>query len=156
MANDRIAEKVAPLLTPVVEAQGFELYDLEYLKEGADFILRLFIDKNGGVGINDCENVSRAAEAVLDANDPIPTAYILEVSSPGIERKLKKDAHFIKAAGERVELRLFKAVDGKKQYQGILKGLEDNAIVITDEQGAEQSFSRALVSVCRLKSDFKI
>lgn len=151
MAERRtVAETVEPLVTPTVEAQGVELYDLEYLKEGADWILRLYIDKEGGVDLNDCERVSHAAEALLDQHDPISTAYILEVSSPGIERKLKKDLHFERYTGHEVEVRLFKPQDGSRKHRGTLAGLADGCIVITDENGTARHFSRETVSVCRL------
>ena len=147
--SEAVIDKVEPLIAPAVEAQGVELYDLEYLKEGGDWILRLYIDKDGGVDLNDCERVSHAAGAVLDEHDPIKTAYILEVSSPGVERKLKKDAHFERYIGEKVSISLFKPVNGQKKYTGILKGLIDGNVVLEDEQG-EQRFDRTLVTLCRL------
>jgi ribosome maturation factor RimP len=150
--NASVAAAVGPMLEPVAEACGVELYDLEYIKEGSNWILRLYIDKPAGVDLNDCEQVSRAAEAVLDARDPIPSAYVLEVSSPGIERRLKKEAHYARYTGKRVEVRLFKPIDGRKKFRGLLRGLLDGAVVIADEddEERERAFGRALVSVCRL------
>jgi ribosome maturation factor RimP len=145
-----IIETVEPLLTPVAEAQGVELYDIEYVKEGGDRILRLFIDKEGGVDLNDCERVSHAAEAVLDEKDPIPAAYVLEVSSPGVERKLKKESHFARYAGAKVEIRLFSPIDGRKKFTGILNGLNDSLVAVTDTEGREWSFERQKISSCRL------
>ncbi len=145
-----IIETVEPMLVPVVNAQGAELYDLEYVKEGGDRILRLFIDKDGGVDLNDCERVSRAAEAVLDERDPIPAAYVLEVSSPGVERKLKKDSHFARYLGAKVEVRLFSPMDGRKKFTGILKSFEAGAVSLTDTEGNEWSFERGKISSCKL------
>jgi ribosome maturation factor RimP len=129
------------------------LYDLEYIKEGGDQILRLYIDKEDGVDLNDCETVSRAAEAVLDAHDPIPAAYVLEVSSPGIERKLKKDSHFTRYIGHKIMLRLFTTispVDGRKKFTGRLDDYKDGCIVLTDENGETWEIDKTLVSLCRL------
>ena len=120
MALKSVIETVEPLLSPVISEQGCELYDIEYVKEGGDRILRLYIDKDGGVDLNDCERVSRASEAVLDDKDPIPAAYVLEVSSPGIERKLKKDSHYARYTGEKVLVRLFSPIDGRKSFNVFL------------------------------------
>ena len=104
--------KVLPLLEPIVEANGLELVDLEFVKEGVNWYLRVYIDKDGGVNIDDCELVSRALEAKLDEKDPIEQAYILEVSSPGIDRPLKKEADFVKYQGEIIDVKLYTAVNG--------------------------------------------
>ncbi|MDR1664054.1 MAG: ribosome maturation factor RimP [Clostridiales bacterium] len=145
-----VIEAIEPLLSQAAEAQGVTLYDLEYVKEGGDRILRLYIDKEGGVDINDCERVSHGAEAALDARDPIPEAYLLEVSSPGIERRLRKDWHFERYTGERVTVKLFKpAEDNRKKFKGILKGLRDGAVVI-EEDGREIILERQQVSKCCL------
>ncbi len=150
MAVKSVIGKAEPLLEAVAREQGVELYDLEYVKESGDMILRLYIDKDGGVDINDCERVSRAAEAVLDAEDPIPAAYVLEVSSPGIERKLKKESHFARYVGVKVEVRLFSPMNGRKKFVGILQGMQNGTITITEEDGTELAFERARVSSCRL------
>ena len=150
MALKSVIETVEPLLSPVVSEQGCELYDIEYVKEGGDRILRLYIDKDGGVDLNDCERVSRAVEDVLDEKDPIPAAYVLEVSSPGIERKLKKDSHYARYTGEKVLVRLFSPIDGRKSFKGILQGLRDGAVTVTEEDGREFKFERAIISSCRL------
>ncbi len=150
MALKSVIETVEPLLSPVISEQGCELYDIEYVKEGGDRILRLYIDKDGGVDLNDCERVSRASEAVLDDKDPIPAAYVLEVSSPGIERKLKKDSHYARYTGEKVLVRLFSPIDGRKSFKGILQGLRDGTVTVTEEDGREFKFERAKISSCRL------
>jgi ribosome maturation factor RimP len=145
-----VPETVSPLIAPAVEAQGVELYDLEYIKEGGDRILRLYIDKENGVDINDCERVSHAVEAALDFHDPIPDAYVLEVSSPGIERKLKKDSHFNRYIGHKITLRLFASVDGRKNFTGILAAHENGIISVSCENEKTYRFEKKQVSMCRL------
>ena len=145
-----VADATWPLFSQAAESNGAFLYDLEYVREGGNRILRAFIDKDGGVGLSDCERVSRAAEAMLDECDPIPEAYVLEVSSPGIERRLRKDWHFEKYAGSRVEVRLYKQVEGKKNYRGELTGFENGLVELTDENGDRRSFGRRDITVCRL------
>ena len=107
--------KVLPILEPIIAEKGLELVDLEFVKEGVNWYLRVYIDKDGGVNIDDCEAVSRALEVKLDEKDPIEQAYILEVSSPGIDRPLKKDADFVKYQGEIIDVKLYKAQDGSKR-----------------------------------------
>lgn len=133
--------KVLPYLEPIVAEHGLELVDLEFVKEGVNWYLRIYIDKEGGVTIDDCEAVSRALEAKLDAADPIEQAYILEVSSPGIDRPLKKEADFIKYQGEIIDVKLYKAQDGSKQFQGRLLGLADGVLSIKEEDGSVVTFA---------------
>ena len=141
------------LLTPIAEANGVEIYDVEYVKEGSDFYLRAYIDKAEGVNIVDCENVSRALSDALDREDFIPDAYILEVSSPGLGRTLKKDKHLEKSFGKEVELKLFKPIDKCKEFTGILKGFDETNIFISDN-GEERSFAREEIALIRLALDF--
>lgn len=145
--------KTEELLLPIAEANGVEIYDVEYAKEGSDFYLRAYIDKAEGVNINDCENVSRALSDALDAKDFIPDAYILEVSSPGLGRTLKKDRHLEKSIGEEVELKLYKPVDKCKEFVGELIRFDDKAIVIMVD-GEEKSFDRSDIAIIRLTLDF--
>ena len=142
--------KVLPLLEPIVEANSLELVDLEFVKEGVNWYLRVYIDKDGGVNIDDCELVSRALEAKLDEKDPIEQAYILEVSSPGIDRPLKKEADFVKYQGEIIDVKLYKAVNGSKQYQGKLLGLENGALSIEEENGNVVTFEHKDAASVRL------
>ena len=122
MSNRETYEsKTELLLSPIAEKYGVEIYDVEYVKEGNDWYLRAYIDKPEGVNINDCENVSRALSDALDAEDFIPDAYILEVSSPGLGRTLKKDKHLEKSLGAEVEVKTYKPIDGQKEFAGILK-----------------------------------
>ena len=142
--------KVLPLLEPIVEANGLELVDLEFVKEGVNWYLRVYIDKDGGVNIDDCELVSRALETKLDEKDPIEQAYILEVSSPGIDRPLKKEADFVKYQGEIIDVKLYKAVNGSKQYQGKLLGLENGVLSIEEENGNVVTFEHKDTASVRL------
>ena len=135
---------------PIIAEKGLELVDLEFVKEGVNWYLRVYIDKDGGVNIDDCEAVSRALEVKLDEKDPIEQAYILEVSSPGIDRPLKKDADFVKYQGEIIDVKLYKAQDGSKQYQGRLLGLEDGVLSIEEENGNVVKFEQKDTASVRL------
>jgi len=149
-----MVETLQALLSPVVESEGCELYDLEYVKEGFDRILRLFIDKEEGIDITDCERVSRAVELVLDEQDPISGEYRLQVSSPGVERKLKTPAHYAKFTGHKVSVRLFaphEPVMGRKKFTGKLTEFENNCVTIkTDEDDQPFTFDLSKISSCRL------
>jgi ribosome maturation factor RimP len=143
------------LLEPIAAKYQVEIYDIEYVKEGSDYYLRAYIDKPDGVNIIDCENVSRALSEELDRADFIPDAYILEVSSPGLGRTLKKDKHLEKSIGEEVEIKLFKALDKRKEFSGILEGFDTDTVTITDADNGEKiSFNRADVALIRLALDF--
>ena len=141
------------LLEPIAAANGVSIYDVEYVKEGSDYYLRAYIDKPGGVNIQDCENVSRALSEDLDRVDPIPDAYILEVSSPGLGRTLKKDKHLQASIGQEVELKLFKPIDKCKEFSGILERFDAENIVIREGE-AERSFARSDIALVRLALDF--
>ncbi|MDE6661715.1 MAG: ribosome maturation factor RimP [Lachnospiraceae bacterium] len=145
--------KTETLLAPIVERFGVEIYDIEYLKEGSDWYLRVYIDKPEGVNINDCENVSRALSDELDREDFIQDAYILEVSSPGLGRALKKDKHLEKSLGEEVEIKTYKPIDKCKEFQGILKAYDNDTITITINE-EEKIFARAEIAIIRLALDF--
>ena len=141
------------LLQPIVEKYGVEIYDVEYVKEGSDYYLRAYIDKPEGVNIIDCENVSRALSDALDKEDFIPDAYILEVSSPGLGRTLKKDKHLAKSIGQEVEIKLFKAIDKCKEFSGILESFNEESIVIREGE-TERTFERSAIALIRLALDF--
>ena len=141
------------LLKPIAEANGVSIYDVEYVKEGSDYYLRAYIDKPEGVNIQDCENVSRALSDALDKEDFIPDAYILEVSSPGLGRTLKKDKHLQASIGQEVEIKLFKPVDKCKEFAGILESFDGNGIVIREGE-TSRTFERADVALIRLALDF--
>lgn len=145
--------KTEELLLPIVQENGVEIYDVEYVKEGSEYYLRAYIDKPEGVSINDCENVSRALSDALDEADFIPDAYILEVSSPGLGRTLKKDRHLEKSIGLEVEIKLYKPVNGSKEYAGILESFDESSITISAEE-EEHTFPRSEIAVIRLTIDF--
>jgi len=143
-------KKIEELVMPIIEANNCELVDVEFVKEGANWFLRLYVDKTGGIFIDDCEVISRAVEALLDEKDPIEQAYILEVSSPGLDRPLKKDKDFERYKGEIVDVKLYKPFNGSKAFQGELVGLVDGKVVIVDENGEELGFDRKEVGAVRL------
>ena len=161
MAKKKITEIVEEITADFLGQNGLELYNSEFVKEGKDWFLRVYIDKlpkegaDGNVeeyvSTDDCESVSRFLSAELDRLDPIEQNYYLEVSSPGLDRALLKEKDFIRFCGHMVDISLYKAIDGKKAYQGTLKGLtDDNKIVITDEKGEEIEFPREQVAKARL------
>lgn len=146
-------EKTEKLLNPIAEANSVEIYDVEYVKEGSDYYLRAYIDKPEGVNIIDCENVSRALSDALDREDFISDAYILEVSSPGLGRTLKKDKHLQKSIGQEVEIKLFKPVDKCKEYAGVLESFDAESITILEGEN-KRTFARPDIALIRLALDF--
>ena len=126
----KIEEKVESLIEEKIEALGYSLYDVEYVKEGKDFFLRVYIDNEKGIGLDDCEIVSNNITELLDTEDYIREQYFLEVSSPGVERVLKKDKHLKNNLGENVQVKLFKPLNKQKQFEGVLKEFNENKIVI--------------------------
>lgn len=142
------------LLEPIIKDTNFELVDVEYVKEGGNFFLRVYIDKPGGITIDDCELVSRALSDLLDKHDFIPDAYILEVSSPGLGRQLKKDKDFARSIGEEVEIKLYKAINKQKDFFGILKAYNKETITIEQENESEMILERKDIAMIRLALDF--
>lgn len=142
-------ERTQQLLIPIAEKNHVEIYDIEYVKEGNEWYLRAFIDKEGGVNINDCETVSRALSDELDRTDFIEDAYILEVSSPGLGRTLKKDKHLQKSLMEEIEIRTYKPISGSKEFNGILKAFDDHTITILAGE-EEMVFQRNDIAVVKL------
>ena len=145
-----IAGVVREIAEPLAKSFGYILWDVEYVKEGADMILRITIDTDaeGGITIDDCEKMHRAIDPLLDEADPIEDAYMLAVSSPGVERELTQPMHFERMAGEEVEVRLYAAVDGTKTYRGELVGLIDGEVVIKLPDGEEKRFPEKAVAKC--------
>ena len=158
-ANKPDIPSIYNLLEPVVNSHNVELYDLEYLHEYGRQVLRVYIDKEGGITLDDCEKINYAVQPILDENDPIPTAYILEVSSPGIERKLIKNAHFEANMGKQVEVKTKKPVTRKsatlveqknqKKFSGTLMSQSETTIVIADTYG-EIDLAKENMIYCRL------
>ena len=142
------AQKVEQLLKQPVADLGYELCDVEFIKEYGDWVLTLFIDKDGGVNIDDCERVSCAVDPLLDEADPVEQAYMLSVSSLGLDRPLKKDADFARNIGKRIEIKLFAPKDGKKEFKGELAGFDENSIVVRLESG-ELTLERKAIALAR-------
>ena len=146
--------KTTELIQPVVEANGVELFDVDYVKEGSDWYLRVYIDKEGGVTIDDCQNVSRAFNEILDRENYIDDQYIFEVSSPGLTRPLKKEKDYEKSIGRMIEIKLFSPVDKSKEYSGVLKEYDKDTVTIEMEDGSERIFERNDIALIRLAFDF--
>ncbi len=151
--KDVIEERAWELLSKVTEEQGLIPVDAEYAKQGGEYNLLLYIDKEGGVTVEDCESVSRALDPLLDAEDFIPDAYTLYVSSPGLGRPIRRPRDYVFAKGKEVELRLFKAVDGQKEFTGVLSDFDAENVTISLE-GEERSFPKNGISLLRLAFDF--
>lgn len=149
MVKKNIEKIVADIALPIVEKHSFELVDVEFVKEGPNWYLRVYIDKAGGITIDDCQIVSEELSDKLDKEDPISQSYFLEVSSPGLERPLKKDKDFERFKGETVEVKLFSPIDGKKVFEGELLGLIDNKISIKTGMTEIIEFERDKVSSVR-------
>lgn len=147
-------QKTEQLLTPIVEEYGFELVDVEYVKEGSTWYLRSYIDKPGGISIDDCEKVSRRLSDLLDQEDFIEDAYIMEVSSPGLGRPLKKEKDFRRSLGEEVEIRTYRMINKQKEFTGILKDYDENTVTITLADETEKTFDKDDIALIRLAFDF--
>ena len=145
--------KVENYLLPMMEEYGFELVDVEYVKEAGTWYLRAYIDKEGGISVDDCEVVSRRLSDWLDKEDFIEESYILEVSSPGLGRPLKKEKDFVRSLGKDVEIRLYRAKDKRKEFTGALKAFDRDTVTI-EEDGKEITFERAEIALIRLAFDF--
>lgn len=148
-----IEAKTEALVLPIIEENQFELVDVEYVKEGANWYLRVYADKEGGINIDDCVLISRALEEKLDAEDFIEDAYILEVSSPGLGRPLKKEKDFLRSIGKSIDLKLYKAIDKQKEFTGILKEYSNSQIVVTIDE-VDMTFETKSIANARLSLDF--
>ena len=155
MAKREVYEqKTEALLLPMMEEHHFELVDVEFVKEAVTWYLRAYIDKPGGITIDDCEAVSRKLSDLLDEKDFIEEAYILEVSSPGLGRPLKKDKDLERSLGESVEVKLFRALDKQKEFSGILKSWDKDTVTLEFEDKAGLTIERANIALIRLAFDF--
>ncbi|SDB10019.1 ribosome maturation factor RimP [Eubacterium oxidoreducens] len=152
--REQYEQKTEEYILPILEEYGFELYDIEYVKEGADYYLRIYIDKEGGITINDCEVVSRKMNEILDREDYIKEQYIFEVSSPGLGRVLKKNRHFEKSIGEEIEIKLYKALNHSKEFTGILRSYDKDTITIEINENETMTFAKKEVALARLALDF--
>lgn len=142
------------LVTPIVEKYNFELVDVEYVKEGSNWYLRCYIDKEGGIFVDDCEKVHRELSDLLDEEDFIDNSYILEVSSPGLGRPLKKEKDFKRSIGKDVEIRTFRKIDKSKEFVGCLTAYDENTVTIQMEDGEEKVFDRTDIALIHLAFDF--
>ena len=145
----KITDKVTELARPVVEEEGCSLWDVEYVREAGSWFLRIFIDKDGGVGIDDCERISRRLDPILDEADPIPDSYVFEVGSAGAERELKRPGDFEQFMGSEVEVRLYQPVNGCKVYVGALSGYDNDRVTVTVGKN-EVSFDKSQIALVKL------
>ena len=145
----KITDKVTELARPVVEEEGCSLWDVEYVREAGSWFLRIFIDKDGGVGIDDCERISRRLDPILDEADPIPDSYVFEVGSAGAERELKRPGDFEQFMGSEVEVRLYQPVNGCKVYVGALSGYDDGKVTVMVGKN-EVSFDKSQIALVKL------
>ncbi len=152
--REQYEQQTEELLEPIVTGHGFELVDVEYVKEAGTWYLRAYIDKPGGITVDDCEVVSRQFSDILDEKDYIEDAYIFEVSSPGLGRPLKKEKDFKRSMGEEVEIRTYRAIDRQKEFTGILKAYDENTVTIAYEDDTEQVFEKSDIALIRLALDF--
>ncbi len=151
MKKQEIEQHCTELVMPIIEEHGFELVDVEYVKEGSDYYLRVYADKEGGINIDDCVLISRSLEEKLDAADRMTDAYILEVSSPGLTRPLKKEKDFKRNLGKKVEVKLYRVVDGVKEFDAYLEAYSDTTLTLRlpDEDNPKE-FQRNDISMIRL------
>ena len=149
----KVTDLVASFAEPIVKQHGCELWDVEYVREGSEYFLRLYLDKEGGVDINDCEAVSRAMDPILDEKDPIQGSYHFEVCSAGLERTLKRPADFERFMGETITVKLYRPRNGLKEIPCILRGYEDGRVTV--EAGKETiTFEKSEVALVRLRVEF--
>jgi ribosome maturation factor RimP len=154
LKRTEVEQRCEALVQPILDVNGFELWDVEYVREGANNYLRVYADKEGGITIDDCVTISRALEEKLDAEDFIEDAYILEVSSPGLGRPLKRERDFARSIGESVDIKLYQAVNQQKEFTGVLKTYDDLTVTIELEDGEMQVFERTSIARIRLAFDF--
>ena len=149
----KVTEFVASFAKPIVEAHGCQLWDVEYVREGDQRFLRLYLDKEGGVDITDCEKISRAVDPVLDEKDPIQEGYHFEVCSAGLERVLKRPGDFARFMGSAITVKLYRPRNGLKEFPGVLRGYEDGRVTV--EAGKETiTFEKSEVALVRLRVEF--
>lgn len=151
--REEYEQKAEALLLPIVEANGFELVDVEYVKEAGTWYLRGYVDKEGGITVNDCEVVSRAFSDKLDEEDFIEDSYIMEISSPGLDRPLKKEKDFVRSMGKEVEIRTYRPIEKQKEFYGILSAYDSNSVTI-EEETQTRTFDKKDIALIRLAIHF--
>ena len=152
--KESIEAKAEVLLAPIVESLGFELGDVEYVKEGSNWYLRGYIDKEGGISINECVDVSRLFNEKLDQEDFIEDSYIMEISSPGLGRPLKKEKDYARSMGKELEIRTYRAVNRQKEFYGILTAYDADTVTIEMEDESTMTFQKSDLALIRLAFDF--
>ena len=152
--RQEIESHTEELVTPILDRMGFLLYDTEYVKVGTDYYLRVYIEKEGGITVDDCEAVSREMNELLDKEDYVEGSYIFEVSSPGLGRTLKKDKHLQMSLGEEVELKTFQPIEKQKEFEGVLQSFDSETVTIAEEDGKERIFQRKDIALIRLAFHF--
>ncbi len=152
--KEEYEQKTEAILQPILDEHHFELVDVEYVKEGGNWYLRAYIDKEGGINVDDCEIVSRALGDILDEKDYIEESYILEVSSPGLGRPLKKERDFERSLGKEVEIRTYRAIDKQKEFVGFLKEYNKEEVTIVMDDETEKTFARKDIALIRLAFTF--
>ena len=140
--SESYESKTEELIQPLVDERGFELVDVEFVKEGSEWYLRVYIDKDGGISVNDCEDISRAFNEILDREDYISEQYIFEVSSPGLTRPLKKEKDYKRSIGRLVDVKLYKPVDKAKEYTGVLSAFDGNTVTLEGDNGDSYTLDR--------------
>ena len=140
--SESYESKTEELIQPLVDEKGFELVDVEFVKEGSEWYLRVYIDKDGGISVNDCEEISRAFNEILDREDYISEQYIFEVSSPGLTRPLKKEKDYKRSIGKLVDVKLYKSVDKAKEYTGVLSAFDENTVTLEGDNGDSYTLDR--------------
>ena len=146
--------KTESLIMPILDRMNFELVDVEYVKEGGTWYLRAYIDKEGGITVNDCEDVAREMNVLLDEEDFIPDAYVFEVSSPGLGRPLKKEKDYIRNMGKEIEIRTYKAINRCKEFYGLVKAYDKDTVTIEIEDGETIIFNKSEIALIRQAIDF--
>ena len=155
MSNRETYEtRTEELITPILDRMDFELVDVEYVKEGGTWYLRAYIDKEGGITVNDCEAVAREMNEILDKEDFVEDSYVFEVSSPGLGRPLKKEKDYVRSMGKEVEIRTYRAINREKEFYGILSAYDENTVTIKTEDETEMTFEKSDIALIRLAFDF--
>ena len=142
--------KTEQLIQPLIDANNFELVDVEFVKEGSDWYLRVYIDKDGGITVDDCELISRAFNEILDREDYISEQYIFEVSSPGLMRPLKKEKDYKRSVGKLIDIKLYKPVDKCKEFTGVLDSYDKDTVTIKMDDDTQNTFDRSNLAMIRL------
>ncbi|MCD8148056.1 MAG: ribosome maturation factor RimP [Clostridiales bacterium] len=152
--RENYESRTEALLLPLMEEFHFELVDVEYVKEGGTWYLRAYIDKEGGITVNDCEAVSRRMSDLLDEEDFIDDSYVFEVSSPGLGRPLKKEKDYIRSMGKEIEIRTYRAIERKKEFRGVLSAYTEDTVTIITEDEQTHTFEKKDIALIRLAFDF--